>query len=65
MRIEKGHATGNELNGTTTALNLGLGRMGVRLRLVSPLTDLTVEVEVEVEVVSPDFINPEGERQCA
>jgi sarcosine oxidase subunit alpha len=27
MRIEKGHATGNELNGQTTALNLGLGRM--------------------------------------
>ena len=27
MRIEKGHATGNELNGTTTAVNLGLGRM--------------------------------------
>ncbi|MGA9409904.1 MAG: sarcosine oxidase subunit alpha family protein [Roseobacter sp.] len=27
MRIEKGHAAGNELNGTTTALNLGLGRM--------------------------------------
>ncbi|MCE2517035.1 MAG: sarcosine oxidase subunit alpha family protein [Alphaproteobacteria bacterium] len=27
MRIEKGHATANELNGTTTALNLGLGRM--------------------------------------
>ncbi len=27
MRIEKGHATGNEINGTTTALNLGLGRM--------------------------------------
>ncbi len=25
MRIEKGHAAGNELNGTTTALNLGLG----------------------------------------
>ncbi|WP_370232575.1 glycine cleavage T C-terminal barrel domain-containing protein, partial [Cognatishimia sp.] len=24
---EKGHAAGNELNGTTTALNLGLGRM--------------------------------------
>lgn len=24
MRIEKGHAAGNELNGTTTALNLGL-----------------------------------------
>ncbi|UWQ06615.1 sarcosine oxidase subunit alpha family protein [Aliiroseovarius crassostreae] len=27
MRIEKGHAAGNELNGTTTALNLGLWRM--------------------------------------
>ena len=27
MRIEKGHAAGNELNGSTTALNLGLGRM--------------------------------------
>ncbi|SFR06019.1 sarcosine oxidase subunit alpha family protein [Poseidonocella sedimentorum] len=145
MRIEKGHAAGNELNGTTTALNLGMGRMvsrskdsigsklserpglneddalmqvglrpvsrddkitaggilmradgpvdaahsqgyvtsaafsptlgsmiglgflkdgGVRtgetLRLVSPLTDLTVEVEVEV--VSPHFVDPEGER---
>ena len=27
MRIEKGHAAGNELNGQTTADNLGLGRM--------------------------------------
>jgi sarcosine oxidase subunit alpha len=27
MRIEKGHAAGNELNGTTNALNLGMGRM--------------------------------------
>ncbi|WP_420584154.1 sarcosine oxidase subunit alpha family protein [Ruegeria sp.] len=27
MRVEKGHAAGNELNGTTTALNLGLGKM--------------------------------------
>ncbi len=27
MRIEKGHAAGNELNGQTTAINLGLGRM--------------------------------------
>ena len=27
MRIEKGHAAGNELNGQTTAGNLGLGRM--------------------------------------
>jgi len=27
MRIEKGHAAGNELNGMTTALNLGMDRM--------------------------------------
>lgn len=27
MRIEKGHAAGNELTGTTTARDLGLGRM--------------------------------------
>jgi len=27
MRIEKGHAAGNELTGQTTALDLGLGRM--------------------------------------
>ncbi len=27
MRIEKGHVVGNELNGTTTALNLGMGGM--------------------------------------
>ncbi|MEM6939666.1 MAG: sarcosine oxidase subunit alpha family protein [Pseudomonadota bacterium] len=27
MRIEKGHAAGNELNGTTTALNLGMARL--------------------------------------
>ncbi|MGQ7843110.1 sarcosine oxidase subunit alpha family protein [Granulosicoccus sp. 3-233] len=27
MRIEKGHAAGGELNGQTTAANLGLGRM--------------------------------------
>ncbi|MBA3325316.1 MAG: sarcosine oxidase subunit alpha family protein [Rhodobacteraceae bacterium] len=27
MRVEKGHAAGNEINGQTTALNLDLGRM--------------------------------------
>ena len=27
MRIEKGHAAGNEINGQTTAQNLGLSRM--------------------------------------
>ena len=147
MRIEKGHAAGNELCGTTTALNLGLGRMvskkkdcigstlserpelaradGLRLmgfrpvdrsrelragahfiengaeaclendkgwmssvafspelghsiglgfiergservgetvRAVDPIRDGEVEVEVEVEIVSPHFIDPEGER---
>ena len=30
MRIEKGHAAGNELNGQTTARDLGLGRMMAR-----------------------------------
>lgn len=143
MRIEKGHAAGNELNGTTSALNLGMGRMvskakdsigavlsrregmnqadalhqvgikpvhpndpvpagahlmnaegpvdaahdqgyatsacyspnlghsialgflkdgsnrtGEKMRLVSPLTG----VDVEVEIVSAHFIDPEGER---
>ncbi len=32
MRIEKGHAAGNELNGTTTAQNLGMGRMISKLK---------------------------------
>ena len=27
MRIEKGHAAGNELTGTTSAQDLGMGRM--------------------------------------
>ncbi|MEP1613446.1 MAG: glycine cleavage T C-terminal barrel domain-containing protein, partial [Roseobacter sp.] len=143
MRIEKGHAAGNELNGTTTAQNLGLGRMvskakdsigsklseregltnpaglsqigikplnpehkitagghlmkidgpvdaahdqgyvtsaafsptldsmigigflkdgasrlGEQMRLVSPVTTLTVEIEI----VSPHFVDPKGER---
>ena len=32
MRIEKGHAAGSELNGTSTALNLGMGRMVSRTK---------------------------------
>ena len=31
MRIEKGHAAGNELNGQTTANNLGLGKNGFKI----------------------------------
>ncbi len=143
LRVEKGHAAGNELNGTTSALTLGLGkmvskkkdaigvvlsgregmntpdalrlvgfrpvdpaqplaagshfiaagqpadaahdegymtsvvysphlgcsiglgllkaghdRMSERLRMVNPLKDM----ETEVEVVSPHFVDPEGER---
>lgn len=143
LRVEKGHAAGNELNGTTSALTLGLGkmvskkkdaigvvlsgregmnapdalrlvgfkpvdpaqplaagshfiaagkpadavhddgymtsvvysphlgcsiglgllksghdRMGERLRMVNPLKDM----ETEVEVVSPHFVDPQGER---
>ena len=36
----------------------GSERIGTRMRLVSPLTVGTVEVEV----VSPHFVDPEGER---
>lgn len=32
MRIEKGHAAGNELNGTTSAQNLGMGRMVSKIK---------------------------------
>ena len=32
MRIEKGHAAGNELNGTTTAQNLGMSRMVSKIK---------------------------------
>jgi len=32
MRIEKGHAAGNELNGTTTARNLGMAQMMSRAK---------------------------------
>ena len=39
----------------------GAERMGETLRLVSPLTN----VETLVEVTSPHFIDPEGDRQRA
>ena len=39
-------------------LKNGHERTGERMRLVSPVTDLTVEVEV----VSAHFVDPEGER---
>ena len=39
-------------------LKSGHERMGERLRMVNPLKDM----ETEVEVVSPHFIDPQGER---
>jgi len=39
-------------------LKNGAERLGEKMRLVSPLTDLTVEVEI----VSAHFVDPEGER---
>jgi sarcosine oxidase subunit alpha len=55
MRIEKGHAAGNELNGTTTALNLGMGRM------VSKAKDSIGSVLSEREGLnSPDALNQIG-----
>ena len=143
MRVEKGHVAGNELNGQSTALNMGLGKMvskkkdsigmvlsqreglnqddGLRLVGVKPVdpsklltagshfiahgkstvaahddgwltsvvfspnlghsialgylkngsarlgerirtVNLLAKTEVEVEIVSPHFIDPEGER---
>ena len=48
MRIEKGHAAGNELNGTTTAANLGMGKM------VSPLKDSIGKVLSQREGLNAD-----------
>ncbi|WP_170569828.1 sarcosine oxidase subunit alpha family protein [Ruegeria atlantica] len=55
MRVEKGHAAGNELNGTTTALNLGLGKM------VSKKKDSIGSVLSEREaLVEPDVLRLVG-----
>ncbi len=48
MRIEKGHAAGNELCGTTTAANLGLGMM------VSKKKDCIGNVLSQREGLNPD-----------
>jgi len=61
MRIEKGHVAGNELNGTTTAADLGLGRMmatqkdfiGRVLAQRPALTDASRTVLVGVKPVDP------------
>ncbi|MDX1743844.1 MAG: glycine cleavage T C-terminal barrel domain-containing protein, partial [Ruegeria sp.] len=50
MRVEKGHAAGNELNGTTTALNLGLGKMVSKKKdsIGSVLSEREALVEADV-----------------
>ena len=61
MRIEKGHAAGNELNGTTTALNLGMGRMvskakdsiGSKLSEREGLNEADALMQVGVKPVDP------------
>ncbi|MCB2135775.1 MAG: sarcosine oxidase subunit alpha family protein [Rhodobacteraceae bacterium] len=57
MRIEKGHAAGNELNGTTTALNLGMAGM------ISKKKDSIGSVLSEREGLNqPDALNLVGFR---
>ena len=57
MRIEKGHAAGNELNGTTTALNLGMAGM------VNKKKDSIGSTLSEREgLVQPDVLNLVGFR---
>ncbi|MBZ0123869.1 MAG: aminomethyltransferase family protein, partial [Roseovarius sp.] len=52
MRIEKGHAAGNELNGQTTALNLGLDGM------ISPRKDCIGKILSQ----RPEMNDPDGLR---
>src|SRR5205823_1602021 len=66
MRIEKGHVAGPELNGTTTANDLGLGkvergreRTGEIIRIHDPVRN----EDYEAEICSPVFYDPEGVRQ--
>ena len=48
-----------QLKGAVVGLLMaGHERMGERLRMVNPLNDM----ETEVEVVSPHFVDPQGER---
>ncbi|MDF3416470.1 sarcosine oxidase subunit alpha family protein [Sulfitobacter sp. M57] len=68
MRIEKGHAAGNELNGTTTAQNLGMGRMVSKKKdsigsTLSEREGLNAEGDVRqvgIRPVNPDDPVPAG-----
>lgn len=58
MRIEKGHAAGNELNGTTTAQNLGMGRMVSKAKdsigsILSERTGLNAEGDLRQVGIKP------------
>ena len=64
MRIEKGHVAGNELNGTSTALNMGLGKMVSRKKdsigmLLSQREGMTREDGLRLVGVKP--VNPAAE----
>ena len=61
---DQGYVTSAAFSPTLSSM-IGLGmlkdggnRQGEKMRLVSPLTDLTVDVEI----VSAHFVDPEGER---
>ncbi len=68
MRIEKGHAAGNELNGTTTALNLGMGRMvskakdsiGSKLSEREGLNTADALAQVGIKPIDPNDPVPAG-----
>ena len=64
MRIEKGHVAGNELNGTSTALNMGLGKMVSRKKdsigmLLSQREGMTRDDGLRLVGVKP--LNPASE----
>ncbi|MEP4194851.1 MAG: sarcosine oxidase subunit alpha family protein [Aliishimia sp.] len=68
MRIEKGHAAGNELNGTTTAQNLGMGRMVSKKKdsigsILSEREGLNMADDLRqigIKPVDPDALVPAG-----
>ncbi len=58
MRVEKGHVAGNELNGQTTALNMGLGKMVSKKKdaigmVLSQREGLTTENGLRIVGVKP------------
>lgn len=72
LRIEKGHAAGNELDGRTTALNLGLGQMvaqtkdsiGRVLANRSELANSTLRMvgfRSEQQILTGSWLVPNGE----